>query len=213
MRRGSFQCLCLLTMMLQFLSSRCSHSKHFHSCHHQTSPHHPAALQAVSFKPSWGLQVGEKTTSRIKQQKMQTNFKSADTIPQSESDMKDDKPLIAQFGDPNQPNISPLLILPLSRRPVFPGFFATHLVQDEKTLEAIIENHKKGVTYLGLFLRKENDKDKDEDKDTDTDTEGGKREGRERRGREAGISSLDQLHTTGTYVQVHNVIRTARVRE
>lgn len=99
--------------------------------------------------------------------------------------------LTAQFGE-KVPKINPLLVLPLSRRPIFPGFLATHLVKDEKTLDAIIENAKNGISYVGMFLQK--------DKGGGDDVRGGQV-----------ISSLDQVHKTGTYAQIHNVVKTARV--
>ena len=116
---------------------------------------------------------------------------------------------MAQFGD-STPKISPLLVLPLSRRPVFPGFFATHLVKDEKTLEAIIENHKRGVSYLGLFLQK--------DKQSPPISSSSRDQQHSQQNTGNGVSdkvitSLDEVHTTGTYAQIHNVIRTARVSD
>ena len=117
----------------------------------------------------------------------------------------DKKSIVAQFGD-SVPKVNPLLVLPLSRRPVFPGFFATHLVKDEKTLETIIDNHRNGVSYLGLFLQKE--------KEVNDNTENNHNQVSKRDGNGAGdsiITSLDQVHKTGTYAQIHNVIKTARV--
>ena len=108
------------------------------------------------------------------------------------------KSLVAAFGE-NTPKISPLLVLPLSRRPVFPGFFATHLVKDEKTLEAIIENKKKGMSFLGLFLQKKQNRPQSKVSLKNS--------------QEGIITDLDQVHPTGTYCQIHNVIRTARVSD
>lgn len=172
----------------------------------------------------WGWKSDECGSDRVKKSDTQTRDSSSGSSSSSsssnseydsnKSQQKDEEtPLVAQFGDIT-PKVSPLLVLPLSRRPVFPGFFATHLVKDEKTLEAIIENHKKGVSYLGLFLRKSS---QDGSSDSGRKLVGQSYEEREGESVKDGhnpavITSLSDVHPTGTYVQIHNVIKTARVR-
>jgi len=100
-----------------------------------------------------------------------------------------ERQIVPQFGE-STPKLSPLICVPIVRRPVFPGFFATHLVKDEKTVEAIVENRSNGASYMGLFLRTDGEP-KDESK---VDL----------------ITSMDQIHNIGTFAQIHNVIRTPR---
>jgi hypothetical protein len=198
MRGASFLCICLLTMM-QILSSRCY-------CHplKNTSPR-LSALKANSRSKQRHFWWGENSENT---NKPNHNLEADDATFLGEANNGGEgKSLVAQFGE-STPKISPLLVLPLSRRPVFPGFFATHLVKDEKTLEAIIENHKKGVSYLGLFLQKDKDllKKKDGNHQVQKNVQNGGVS-------EKVITSLDQVHTTGTYTQIHNVIKTARVSQ
>lgn len=182
MRGCSLLWACLLTMM-QGLSFRCY-------CHSvKSSAQRLPALQGSRSsrlkKSFWG--GGGKTRPPAKKQLKQSPqiLEAPSVAPVSESSTgSDGKTLVAQFGD-KTPKMSPILVLPLSRRPVFPGFFATHLVKDEKTLEAIIENHKNGISYLGLFLRKDKDRSLDERQEEDSG------------GSDAVITSLDQVYSTG----------------
>jgi ATP-dependent Lon protease len=103
-------------------------------------------------------------------------------------DEKENK-LVAQFGE-SLPKLSPLIISPLVRRPIFPGFFATHLIKDQQTIEAISANQKNGASYIGLFLRSD-----------DFLTDESKAET---------ITSADQLHNIGSFAQIHNIIKSPR---
>ena len=97
--------------------------------------------------------------------------------------------LVAQFGE-SLPKLNPIMITPLIRRPIFPGFFATHLIKDQQTIDAIMANQTKGASYLGLFMRSD-DINQDESK-------------------AELITSIDQLHTIGSFAQIHNIIKNPR---
>jgi ATP-dependent Lon protease len=100
-----------------------------------------------------------------------------------------DNKLVAQFGE-SLPKINPVMITPLIRRPIFPGFFATHLIKDQQTIDAIVANQAKGASYLGLFMRSDNVIDDESKAEL--------------------ITSIDQLHTIGSFAQIHNVIKSPR---
>lgn len=110
---------------------------------------------------------------------------------------KNEKGLTLQFGD-HAPKINPLIILPIARRPIFPGFMSTHIVKDPKTIEAISQFTAKGATYLGLFLRKDNI--------TDDVLRGdnGALQSTEH------LTSLDQIHNVGTLAQVMQLVKNER---
>lgn len=99
------------------------------------------------------------------------------------------KQIVLQTGE-SSPKLSPLVIVPVTRRPIFPGFFATHLIKDEKTIDAILSNRTNGVSYLGLFLR--NDELGSEDANVEL------------------ITDMKDLHSVGTFAQIHNIIKTPR---
>jgi ATP-dependent Lon protease len=103
---------------------------------------------------------------------------------------EEENKLVAQFGE-SLPKINPVMIAPLIRRPIFPGFFATHLIKDQRTIDAIMANQTNGASYLGLFMR--------------TDVENGHDESKAEL-----ITSMDQLHTIGSFAQIHNIIKNPR---
>ena len=106
--------------------------------------------------------------------------------------VKDDEKenqLVAQFGEA-LPKLSPLIIAPLVRRPIFPGFFATHLIKDQRTIDAIMANQRNGASYLGLFLRSDDFLSDESKAET--------------------ITSADQLHNIGSFAQIHNIIKSPR---
>lgn len=97
--------------------------------------------------------------------------------------------LVAQFGE-SLPKINPIIVAPLVRRPIFPGFFATHLIKNQETIDAIMANQTNGASYLGLFMRADdvmNDESKAEL-----------------------VTSTDQLHNIGSFAQIHNIIKSPR---
>jgi hypothetical protein len=97
--------------------------------------------------------------------------------------------LVAQFGE-SLPKVNPVMITPLVRRPIFPGFFATHLIKDQQTIDAIVANQSKGASYLGLFMRSDNVSDDESKAEI--------------------VTSIDQLHTIGSFAQIHNIIKSPR---
>lgn len=97
----------------------------------------------------------------------------------------DKKSLVPQFGD-NSPKVSPILILPIPRRPIFPGFVSTLHVKDITTCEAITSNIDSGSRYIGLHLRKPPSNALDVPEL---------------------ITSIDDIYTVGTYASVQNSIK------
>jgi ATP-dependent Lon protease len=87
------------------------------------------------------------------------------------------------------PKLTNIIGLPIARRPVFPGLLQAAIVKDEKTANAILKSGETGMSYLGVFLR------------TDTKKGGNTIEVPEL------ITSIDQVHKVGTFVQVQSMIR------
>lgn len=89
-----------------------------------------------------------------------------------------------------------VLAIPVSRRPVFPGFYKTISVKDAKVANALTQALKKGRPYVGLFLAKSGTRPPAEgvvgapEVEYDRDT----------------IENLDDIHETGVFAQIINVI-------
>ncbi|KAG9235795.1 lon protease-like protein [Amylocarpus encephaloides] len=80
------------------------------------------------------------------------------------------------------PDIYPrVMLLPVSKRPLFPGFYKGVTVRDPNVIAAIQDMHARGQPYLGVFMTK------DEKYEADT------------------ITSLDQVHEIGTFAQVTSI--------
>lgn len=90
-------------------------------------------------------------------------------------------PAVVGVGD-DAPRPSPLIALPLLRRPLFPGLVQGLVLNDEATISAISDLQS---SYVGLFLRKQAPLD---DKPPEV------------------ISSLDDIYSVGTLAQVHNLV-------
>ncbi|KAJ2963605.1 hypothetical protein NQZ79_g1393 [Umbelopsis isabellina] len=87
-----------------------------------------------------------------------------------------------QLQKPSVPEVYPqVLALPITRRPLFPGFYKAVVIKDPQVTSAIKELLKRGQPYVGAFLLK------DEDLDVDT------------------ITSLDQVHRVGVFAQITSV--------
>lgn len=117
------------------------------------------------------------------------NKQAAEEAATAEIVKDEENKLVAQFGE-SLPKINPVMITPLVRRPIFPGFFATHLIKDQRTIDAITANQTNGASYLGLFMRSD-DINNDESK-------------------AELITSVDQLHNIGSFAQIHNIIKGPR---
>ncbi|TGZ81362.1 ATP-dependent protease La [Ascodesmis nigricans] len=80
---------------------------------------------------------------------------------------------------PTIPEIYPqVMALPITKRPLFPGFYKAVTIRDPQVAAAIQEMMKRGQPYIGAFLFK------DENADSDT------------------IESLDDVYETGVFAQV-----------
>lgn len=49
---------------------------------------------------------------------------------------EDSKSLVPQFGE-NSPRLASIIMLPINRRPIFPGFATHHLIQDKNTVNGM----------------------------------------------------------------------------
>ncbi|PJF17929.1 ATP-dependent protease La [Paramicrosporidium saccamoebae] len=85
-----------------------------------------------------------------------------------------------------------VLAVPVSRRPIFPGFYKTISVKDARVAAALTQALKKGRPYVGLFLHK----NEDEGESIENDSIGDKDI----------IQNLNEIHRTGVFAQIVNVI-------
>ena len=74
-----------------------------------------------------------------------------------------------------------VLALPITRRPLFPGFYKAVVIKNQQVCAAIKEAMKRGQPYVGAFLLK------DEEEDSDV------------------ITSLDRVHRVGVFAQVTSI--------
>jgi Lon-like ATP-dependent protease len=74
-----------------------------------------------------------------------------------------------------------ILALPITRRPLFPGFYKAVVIKDAQVIAAIKELMKRGQPYIGAFMLK------DDNLDVDT------------------IESIDQIHSTGIFAQITSI--------
>ncbi len=100
--------------------------------------------------------------------------------------------IIAPFGE-NSPTLSPLLILPTTRKPIFPGFMSAITLKNESIIHALIEGKVSHPNYVGVFLRKEESTLKI---GAEIDNIGDL------------ITSSADLYNVGTFAQVQNIVRT-----
>ncbi|OZJ04516.1 Lon protease mitochondrial [Bifiguratus adelaidae] len=83
---------------------------------------------------------------------------------------------------PSIPEVYPqVLALPITRRPLFPGFYKAVVIKNPHVTAAIKELMKRGQPYVGAFLLK------DEDLDVDT------------------ITDINQVHRVGVFAQITSV--------
>ena len=98
-----------------------------------------------------------------------------------DDDGKNDKPA-ALVSRNTVPSVYPqVLALPITRRPLFPGFYKAVVIKNPDVCAAIKEAMKRGQAYVGAFLLK------DEEEDTDV------------------IASLDRVHRVGVFAQVTSI--------
>lgn len=96
------------------------------------------------------------------------------------------KSIVTSYGD-NAPKINTLIALPLTRRPVFPGFMSAVVVKDQRVADEIVSSSEKGGGYVGLFMRS--------DKGLGIDNH-------------EIVSDISDLKRVGTFAQVQTVSKT-----
>ncbi|KAG8905190.1 ATP-dependent Lon protease pim1 [Tulasnella sp. 403] len=122
----------------------------------------------------------------------QSSSSPPSTPPPSDSDSPSDSPFPSSSsnGSPSSsaiskqsvPDIYPqVLALPITRRPLFPGFYKAVVIRHPAVVAAIKEMMKRGQPYLGAFLLK------DEDADSDI------------------ITDIDSVHNVGVFAQITSV--------
>eukprot|EP01039_Chlorochromonas_danica_P010711 gene10711-11889_t len=155
--------------LARFSSSQWGHHRIF-SSHQLKNFTGPSSL--VLSRQFWGFSD--------KNDEDQAAHPSAGNGQGQEAGSQDEKGIVSPTGD-NSPTISPLLILPSVKRPVFPGNLAAVVVKDEATIDALLSNKVSG-NYAGLFFRKD-------DQVSDF------------------IRHRDEIYEVGTFGQIQHVIR------
>ncbi|SHO78178.1 ATP-dependent Lon protease [Malassezia sympodialis ATCC 42132] len=83
------------------------------------------------------------------------------------------------------PTVYPqVLALPITRRPLFPGFYKAVVIKNSQVCAAIKEAMERGQPYVGAFLLK------DEEEDSDV------------------IANLDRVHRVGVFAQITSIFPT-----
>ena len=85
-------------------------------------------------------------------------------------------------------SFSELLSVPITRRPVFPGFYKTITIKDENVIAAMTQLLKRGSPYMGIFLKSHAQED-DALEESDR------------------IVSIDSIKKVGVVAQIVNIIR------
>lgn len=95
-----------------------------------------------------------------------------------------------QLQKPTVPEEYPqVLALPISGRPLFPGFYKAVVIKEPKVTAAIKELMKRGQPYVGAFLLKE------EGLETDT------------------ITNINEVHQIGVFAQITSVFSSSTGKE
>ncbi|KAG8922528.1 ATP-dependent Lon protease pim1 [Tulasnella sp. 417] len=111
----------------------------------------------------------------------------SDSIPPSSAS---GSPPSSAISKQSVPEIYPqVLALPITRRPLFPGFYKAVVIRHPGVVAAIKEMMKRGQPYLGAFLLK------DEDADSDV------------------ITDIDSVHPVGVFAQITSVFPASGSRE
>ncbi|GAA5876394.1 hypothetical protein JCM1840_006010 [Sporobolomyces johnsonii] len=86
---------------------------------------------------------------------------SGESTPPSSSG-GDSSPSGTSISRRSVPDVYPqVLALPITRRPLFPGFYKAVVIRDKEVIKAIKESIKRGQPYIGAFLLKDEDADSD----------------------------------------------------
>jgi Lon-like ATP-dependent protease len=131
----------------------------------------------------------DKDKDKDKEKEKDDHIEESDSaISGSNVSKKKDNGILNPFGD-YSPEINPLPILPLMRRPFFPGYYSQVTIKDKATIDAIVNmNMKSPPVYLGLFLRQP------------------PQEGRTMEQSDI-IRDINEVYKTGTFAQVNNIAR------
>ncbi|BFI05718.1 ATP-dependent Lon protease [Marchantia polymorpha subsp. ruderalis] len=116
----------------------------------------------------------------------------------------DDEPVVSAAIVPNSPrpeNFPKVVAIPLTRRPLFPGFYVPFSTKDTKLAAKLMELRMRGTPWVGTFLVKDGSrKNKDPVPFPGGD---GDKDDEELHGEEL----YKSLHEYGTFAQITNVFR------
>lgn len=100
-----------------------------------------------------------------------------------------------------------VLAVPVSRRPVFPGFYKTITVRDSRVATALTRSLKMGRPYVGLFLAKDSNIAKKSSKESTPSTSESKNPSGPSEGEDPDvIRNINEVHRIGVFAKIINVI-------
>jgi Lon-like ATP-dependent protease len=136
-------------------------------------------LNAVADLPRRAISIFAGTDESEKDNSESDN----DVYPRSRS-------LVSHGGD-SSPTPNPIMILPISRKPLFPGFISTLTIRNEATIDAIQKTAETAGGFLGVFYRS----------DLSNGSIGPSPESLEF------ITNASQLSKVGTFAQIQSITR------
>jgi Lon-like ATP-dependent protease len=140
-----------------------------------------AAERAVSEGKEKPKQVAEASASNASASASGSGSSSSD--PSSSDSSSSSPPKTGkEIAKPSIPETYPqVLALPITRRPLFPGFYKAVTITSPPVIKAIRELLAHGQPYIGAFLLKDSESDSDV------------------------ITSMDQVHPVGVFAQITSV--------
>ncbi len=87
---------------------------------------------------------------------------------------------------------SELLSVPITRRPVFPGFYKTITIKDQNVIAAMTQLFKRGSPYMGIFLKSQSSEEASRDDALEESDR---------------IANIESIKKVGVVAQIVNIIR------
>mmetsp|Transcript_10702 Transcript_10702/g.12519 ORF Transcript_10702/g.12519 Transcript_10702/m.12519 type:complete len:954 (-) Transcript_10702:448-3309(-) len=116
--------------------------------------------------------------------------------PSNKANEKNDASLLVP-GSPSPANHPQVLVVPVSRRPLFPGMLSAVKIRDEKLVAEIMDRSRRGQAYVGAFLRKPADMLSSEGLEVSEMADGEVRDG---------PLESDDMHDVGAFAAVHHIV-------
>ncbi|KAJ7554808.1 hypothetical protein O6H91_05G010100 [Diphasiastrum complanatum] len=138
----------------------------------------------------------------------EAEVKEGESVPVAEDAAQSTSAIVP--AGPRAENFPRVLAVPVTRRPLFPGFYTPVNIKDPKLAEALTELRARGTPYVGVFLSKSSEQLRKELKEKEAHDKGQPAEQDAHEDDEVtGRALYGRLHEYGTFAQVLNVIKSA----